>query len=230
MPTSTESPIPEPAELPDAALPAGIPLPAGVPLPAGIPEPADPAGRLDPDEPPLRAVVEAVLLVAEEPVPLSDLAAGLERTLPEVEAAVVGLSAEYDEAGRGFALRETGGGWRFYTAERCAPYVERFVVAGQSSRLSQAALETLAIVAYQQPVTRGRVSAIRGVSVDGVLRTLVTRRLVEEAGTDPDTSAIRYRTTGYFLQRLGLRDLSELPPLAPLLPGLDDLPPEKASG
>ena len=224
VPTSTESPIPEPAEPPDAALPAGIPLPAGVP------EPADPAGQLDPDEPPLRAVVEAVLLVAEEPVPLSDLAAGLERTLPEVEAAAVGLRAEYDEAGRGFALRETGGGWRFYTAERCAPHVERFVVAGQSSRLSQAALETLAIVAYQQPVTRGRVSAIRGVSVDGVLRTLVTRRLVEEAGTDPDSSAIRYRTTGYFLQRLGLRDLSELPPLAPLLPGLDDLPPEKASG
>ncbi|MGZ4665966.1 MAG: SMC-Scp complex subunit ScpB [Frankiaceae bacterium] len=175
-------------------------------------------------------MVEAVLLVAEDPVPLPELAAGLQRTLPDVEAAVGELSAEYDEAGRGFALRETGGGWRFYTAERCAPYVERFVVAGQNSRLSQAALETLAIVAYQQPVTRGRVAAIRGVSVDGVLRTLMTRRLVEEAGSDPDSGAIRYRTTGYFLQRLGLRDLSELPQLAPLLPGLDELPPERASG
>ena len=175
-------------------------------------------------------MVEAVLLVAEDPVPLPELAAGLQQTLPDVEAAVRELSAEYDEAGRGFALRESGGGWRFYTAERCAPYVERFVLAGQSSRLSQAALETLAIVAYQQPVTRGRVAAIRGVSVDGVLRTLMTRRLVEEAGPDPDSGAIRYRTTGYFLQRLGLRGLSELPPLAPLLPGLDDLPPERASG
>jgi segregation and condensation protein B len=175
------------------------------------------------DEPSLAAQLEAVLMVAEEPIPTVVLAERLERPEPEVDEVVRALAAEYAAAGRGFALREIGGGWRFYTAADCAPYVERFVLAGQTSRLSQAALETLAIVAYQQPVTRGRIAAVRGVNVDGVVRTLLTRRLIEEAGTDLEGGAFTYRTTGYFLERMGLRDLSELPPLAPLLPGNEEL-------
>jgi segregation and condensation protein B len=180
---------------------------------------AEPAGA----EPSPAAVLEAVLMVAEEPVPAAELAERLERDEDEVVETLVALATEYAEAGRGFALREVGGGWRFYTAAACAPHVERFVLAGQTARLSQAALETLAIVAYQQPVTRGRIAAVRGVNVDGVVRTLVTRRLIEEAGPDADGGALTYRTTDYFLERMGLRDLSELPPLAPLLPADDEL-------
>jgi segregation and condensation protein B len=173
--------------------------------------------------PPLAALVEAVLMVAEKPVRVDELAAGLEARSADVERVLRELSAEYAQQGRGFSLRDVGGGWRFYTAEECAPWVERFVLAGQSARLSQAALETLAVVAYQQPVSRGRISAVRGVSADGVIRTLTARGLVEEATTDAETGAILYRTTDYFLERIGLRGLDELPPLAPLLPGMDDL-------
>lgn len=175
------------------------------------------------DEPPLPALLEAVLMIADEPVAPAVLAEGLDRDEQDVLAALRALAGEYAEAGRGFALREVGGGWRFYTAASCAPHVERFVLTGQTARLSPAALETLAIVAYQQPVSRGRIAAVRGVNVDGVVRTLLTRRLIEEAGTDVDGGALTYRTTDYFLERMGLRDLSELPPLAPLLPGSDEL-------
>ena len=132
------------------------------------------------------------------------------------------LAAEYTEQGRGFDLREVAGGWRFYTRDVCAPVVERFVTDGQQARLTQAALETLAVVAYRQPVSRARVSAVRGVNSDGVMRTLTLRGLIENAGQEPETGAHLYRTTGYFLERLGLRDLGELPELAPFLP--DDLP------
>jgi segregation and condensation protein B len=183
----------------------------------------DVASAAGADEPALSAQLEAVLMVADEPVPSAALAERLERSEDTVEATLRGLAAEYEQAGRGFALREIAGGWRFYTAAACAPYVERFVLAGQTARLSQAALETLAIVAYQQPVSRGRIAAVRGVNVDGVVRTLLTRKLIEEAGTDLDGGALTYRTTDYFLERMGLRDLSELPPLAPLLPGNDEL-------
>jgi segregation and condensation protein B len=175
------------------------------------------------DEPSLAARLEAVLIVADEPIAVTPLAEALDRGEDAVEETLRSLAADYESAGRGFALREVGGGWRFYTAAACAPYVERFVLAGQTARLSQAALETLAIVAYQQPVSRGRIAAVRGVNVDGVVRTLVTRKLIEEAGTDADGGALTYRTTTYFLERMGLRDLSELPPLAPLLPGNDEL-------
>ena len=133
------------------------------------------------------------------------------------------LAAEYASDGRGFELREVGGGWRYYTAAAAGEYVERFVLAGQTARLSQAALETLAVIAYQQPVSRGRIAAVRGVNVDGVVRTLLTRRLIEEAGVDLEGGAMTYRTTSYFLERLGLRDLSELPPLAPFLPEADEI-------
>lgn len=172
---------------------------------------------------PLAAQLEAVLMVAEEPLAVDLLADGLDADPDDVETTLRHLADEYAAAGRGFALRDVGGGWRFYTAAPCAPHVERFVLSGQTARLSQAALETLAIVAYQQPVSRGRIAAVRGVNVDGVVRTLLTRKLIAEAGQDAEGGALTYRTTGYFLERMGLRDLSELPPLAPLLPGNDEL-------
>jgi segregation and condensation protein B len=184
--------------------------------------PAAPVGAAA-DAPPLSALVEAVLMVAEKPVPAAEIAGGLQVGRAEVEAVLRELAAGYVRDGRGFSLRDVGGGWRYYTADECAPWVERFVLAGQTARLSQAALETLAVVAYQQPVSRGRISAVRGVSADGVIRTLTARGLVEETGTDPETGAILYRTTDYFLERMGLRSLGELPPLAPLLPGVEDV-------
>jgi segregation and condensation protein B len=168
--------------------------------------------------PGLRAALEAILLVADEPVPVVVLAQVLERPRSEVTAELHQLAEEYTAGGRGFDLREIAGGWRFYTREDCAPLVERFVSDGQEVRLTQAALETLAVVAYRQPVSRARVSAVRGVNCDSVMRTLVLRGLVEEAGTDAETGAILYRTTGYFLERLGLASLEDLPDLAPFLP------------
>ncbi|WP_116025044.1 SMC-Scp complex subunit ScpB [Thermomonospora umbrina] len=176
----------------------------------------------EPTEPGLRASIEAILLVVDEPVAEVTLAQILERPRREVADALRALAAEYTAQGRGFDLREIAGGWRFYTRESCAPVVERFVTDGQQARLTSAALETLAVVAYRQPVSRARVSAIRGVNSDGVIRTLTLRGLIEEAGQDPESQAHLYRTTGYFLERLGLRDLDELPDLAPYLP--DDLP------
>ena len=176
-------------------------------------------GRL----PPLRAALEAVLLVTDEPVPAVTLAQVTERPTEEVEHTLQELAAEYVEQGRGFELRPVAGGWRLYTRSDCAPYVERFVLDGQSARLTQAALETLAVVAYRQPVTRSRVSAVRGVNVDGVVRTLLARGLITESGQDEDTGGILYRTTPVLLEKLGLQSLEELPSLAPLLPELDDL-------
>lgn len=176
------------------------------------------------DQPSLRAALEAVLLVVDEPVGEVTLAQVLERPRDEVRDTLRALQRQYTEQGRGFELREVAGGWRYYTRAECAPFVERFVLEGQHARLTQAALETLAVVAYRQPVTRGRVSAVRGVNCDGVVRTLLARGLVEEAGTEPESGATLYRTTAYFLERLGLRDLDELPDLAPLLPDLDTMP------
>ena len=175
------------------------------------------------DHPGLRTALEAILMVVDEPVGDVLLAQVTERPTDEVREALHALASEYDEAGRGFELREVAGGWRFYTRASCAAYVERFVLDGQQARLTQAALETLAVVAYRQPVSRARVSAVRGVNVDGVMRTLVARGLVEEAGRDGggEGGSILYRTTSYFLERLGLRSLDELPDLAPFLPELD---------
>lgn len=173
--------------------------------------------------PSLRAALEALLLVADEPLDTQTLA-GLTRTpVDEVVTALHDLSQEYAIQGRGFDLRELGGGWRFWTRDNCAPVVERFVLDGQHARLTQAALETLAVVAYRQPVTRARISAIRGVNVDGVVRTLVTRGLIEEMGHDGESGAILYRTTTFFLERLGLKALDELPPIAEHLPMPDDV-------
>ena len=172
----------------------------------------------DDEGPGLHASLEAILLVADEPVPEVLIAQVLERPRHEVVAGLRALAREYTDDGRGFDLREIAGGWRFYTREDCAPLVERFVRDGQEVRLTQAALETLAVIAYRQPVSRARVSAVRGVNCDGVIRTLVLRGLVEDSGTDHETGAILYRTTGYFLERLGMASLDELPDLAPFLP------------
>ena len=184
---------------------------------------AEPAGPLaEPAEedagPPLRKALESILLVADEPVPEILLAQVLERPRDEVAAALRELAAEYTEQDRGFDLREIAGGWRYYTRADCALLVERFVRDGQEVRLTQAALETLAVIAYRQPVSRARVSAVRGVNCDGVIRTLVLRGLVEDSGSDPESGAILYRTTGYFLERLGMASLDDLPDLAPFLP------------
>jgi segregation and condensation protein B len=179
--------------------------------------------------PGLRPSLEAILLVADEPVPVVVLAQVLERPRNEVTAELQSLATEYKTDGRGFDLREIAGGWRFYTREDCAPLIERFVSDGQEVRLTQAALETLAVVAYRQPVSRARVSAVRGVNCDSVMRTLVLRGLVEETGTDNETGAILYRTTGYFLERLGLASLEDLPDLAPFLPeDIEDIENENA--
>jgi segregation and condensation protein B len=184
---------------------------------AGIPVEVEDEAAED-DGPGLRACLEAILLVADEPVPEVLIAQVLERPRHEVAEGLRALAQEYTSDGRGFDLRQIAGGWRFYTREDCAPLVERFVRDGQEVRLTQAALETLAVIAYRQPVSRARVSAVRGVNCDGVIRTLVLRGLVEDSGTDQETGAILYRTTGYFLERLGMASLDELPDLAPFLP------------
>ena len=174
----------------------------------------------------LRRDVEAVLLVADEPVGTRVLAQVVEAGEPEVAQVLAGLVQEYDDADRGFELRQVGGGWRLYTRASSADAVERFVRDGQQARLTQAALETLAVVAYRQPVTRARISAIRGVNVDGVVRTLLARGLLVEAGTEAGSAATTYRTTPLLLEKLGLDSLAELPSLAPLLPEVDDLEPD----
>jgi segregation and condensation protein B len=173
--------------------------------------------------PSLAAAIEAILMLTDEPMPLLTLAQVVRRPVAEVEVTVVALSREYDEQGRGFELRDVAGGWRYYTRDECAGVVERWVLDGQQAKLTQAALETLAVVAYRQPVSRARIGAVRGVNVDGVMRTLVARGLVEEAGHDPTSGATLYRTTTYFLERLGLASLDQLPPLAEHLPDLADL-------
>jgi segregation and condensation protein B len=175
--------------------------------------------------PELRMALEAVLLVVEEPVDEVSLAQVVERPRDEVASVLRELAAEYDADGRGFELRTVAGGWRLYTRAVCAPYVERFVREGQSAKISQAALETLAVVAYRQPTTRSRIASVRGVNVDAVMRTLVTRGLIAEAGIERESGAILYTTTDHFLDRLGVASLSELPDLADYLPDhsvLDD--------
>jgi segregation and condensation protein B len=169
----------------------------------------------------LDAALEALLLVVDAPTDEATLATAVEQPVERVHAALERLAAAYAAAGRGIDLRHVGAGWRFYTRDRYAPYVERMLLDGQRARLTRAALETLAVVAYRQPVTRARVAAVRGVNCDGVLRTLLTRGLVQEAGVDETTQGTLFRTTELFLERLGLSSVEELPPLAPLLPDVD---------
>jgi segregation and condensation protein B len=173
------------------------------------------------DDVALDAALEALLLVVDAPTDEETLAQALGQPVARVREAVRRLSAAYAAQQRGIDLRHAGGGWRLYTRDAYAPYVERLLLDGQRARLTRAALETLAVVAYRQPVTRARVSAVRGVNCDGVLRTLLTRGLVQEAGVDPATQGTLFCTTELFLERLGLSSLDELPPLAPLLPDVD---------
>ncbi|MER7461031.1 SMC-Scp complex subunit ScpB [Micromonospora sp. NPDC126480] len=178
--------------------------------------PPEPPPVLDDAE--LRGALEAILLVVDEPVAEATLADVLEQPAERIGAMLREIAAGYTAGGHGFELRRAAGGWRLYTRPEYAGYVERFVLDGQSVRLTQAALETLAVVAYKQPVTRSRISAIRGVNCDGVIRTLVSRGLVEECGTETESGAHLYRTTILFLEKLGLDSVADLPPLAPFLP------------
>ena len=167
---------------------------------------------------PLSGPLEALLLMATEPAPTAELAQAVDAPEAEVEQALADLAAFYDETGRGFELRRVGAGWRYYTRDEHADLIGRWLLEGQQGRLSTAALETLAVVAYLQPVSRGRVSSVRGVNVDGVMRTLATRDLIEEVGRDDDTGARLFGTTASFLEKMGLTSLDELPPIAPYLP------------
>ena len=174
----------------------------------------------------LRGPIEAILMVASEPVGAFELADVLGVSSEEVDAELHALAAEYlgegQEHPRGFELREVAGGWRIYSARAYADVVGRFVVGSSHARLSQAALETLAVIAYRQPISRTRISRIRGVNVDGVVCTLMARGLVEETGLTPSGARL-YGTTGEFLEKMGLTSLSELVPLAPYLPDADAL-------
>lgn len=166
----------------------------------------------------LTAPLEALLLMATEPVGATELAQALNVPIPAVRDALETLAAFYADTGRGFELRQVGQGWRLYTRPEHHEVVSAWVLEGQQARLSQAALETLAVVAYLQPIARSRVGAIRGVNVDGVMRTLATRGLIEEAGHAEDGGAVLWRTTEQFLQRMGYTSLDQLPPLGPHLP------------
>jgi segregation and condensation protein B len=196
-------------DLPDLDLGCGIP---------GLADPAEPAD-LDPDE--LGSVLEALLLVVDTPVTVEALAAATDQPVYRVAAKLQLMADELTERDSGIDLRKTSEGWRMYTRARFAPYVEKLLLDGARTKLTRAALETLAVVAYRQPVTRARVSAVRGVNVDAVMRTLLARGLITEAGTDADTGAVTFATTELFLERLGLTSLAELPDIAPLLPDVD---------
>ncbi|MGY1746965.1 SMC-Scp complex subunit ScpB [Blastococcus sp. SYSU D00695] len=205
----------EPAPLPAAE----VELPPPGPAPEPEPEPAD-EPDVDPDLDPaaLRGGLEALLFVLDGPVDEESLAAALRCPVARARTALAELAEDYDHRGAGITLRRVADGWRLYTRDEHAPVIERWLGHGRGSRLTQAALETLAVIAYRQPVTRARVAAIRGVGVDGVMRTLLTRGLVHEVGTDPDSGGGLYGTTALFLERLGLTGLAELPDLGPLLP------------
>jgi segregation and condensation protein B len=212
-PVAEPASVEEPAPLapPVAAVPPREPEPGPEPEPEDEPEP-----DLDPIA--LRGGLEALLFVVDTPVDEVTLAGALRCPVPRARTLLVELAEDYDRRGAGITLRRVGEGWRLSPREEHAGVVERYLVDGQRSRLTQAALETLAVIAYRQPVTRARVSAIRGVGVDGVMRTLISRGLVSEVGTDPDSGGGLYATTPLFLERLGLESLDELPELGPLLP------------
>jgi segregation and condensation protein B len=173
------------------------------------------------DDTEFEGALESVLLVIDSPASEEQLANVFDQPVKRVTAALKRMSARYTESSSGIDLRRIGDGWRFYTRDRYAPYVEKLLLDGQRAKLTRAALETLAVIAYRQPVTRARIAAVRGVNVDGVIRTLVARGLISEIGTDSDTGGILYRTTELFLERLGLSSLADLPPIAPLLPEVD---------
>jgi segregation and condensation protein B len=216
-----ETPVPAvPVEDEPDATDATLPEPEAAPEPEPVPA-EEPLTLLDPEE--LRGGLEALLFVMDNPIDEDTLAAALRCPVDQVGTGLGELARTYDERRAGITLRRVGEGWRLYTRDEHAAVVERYLMDGQRSRLTQAALETLAVIAYRQPVTRARISAIRGVGVDGVMRTLLGRGLVHEVGTDPDSGGGLYETTPLFLERLGLAGLAELPELAPLLPETSSL-------
>src|SRR5437867_10058913 len=172
----------------------------------------------DPEETERRRALEAILFLADEPLSATVLAQAVEAGRREVEAALAEMAADYLDRGSGIVLTEVAGGWRLMTHPEAAPFVEQFVLSSRHSRLTKASLETLAVVAYKQPVTRHQVASVRGVDSDGVLRALAERGLVEEVGRDDGPGrAVLYGTTVEFLERLGLASLADLPPMAPML-------------
>ena len=189
-------------------------------------EPARSAGAAD-----VERALEAVFLVADEPLSLVSLATALGAPVPAVRQSIERLVADYNGEGggprRGFELREVGGGWRFYVRAEHDELVREFVITQNPSRLSQAALETLAVIAYKQPISRSSIASIRAVNVDSVVRTLLGRGLITEAYTESETGAIHYATTDMLLVQLGINSLDELPPISPLLEdgadGFDDV-------
>jgi segregation and condensation protein B len=199
--------------------------------PTAATEADDPAVGWPQDAPSVARRLEAVLLLVDEPHSIVSLAAAVSAPVPVVRTAIAALVADYDGLAdgpqRGFELREVGGGWRLYVREDYDRLIAEFLGTQQPSRLSQAALETLAVIAYKQPVTRGQVASIRAVNVDSVVRTLVGRGLITEVGHDGETGAILYGTTEALLEHLGVNALDELPHLSPLLDdgsaGFDDM-------
>jgi segregation and condensation protein B len=215
----------EPQEPPAAPQPAESEIePADVdPTPEAEPDAELEHGDLPPltEDADLANALEALLLVVDTPAGEELLAITLDQSVARVTEALHRMSAELADRNSGIDLHRAGDGWRFVTRDKYAPFVEKLLLDGQRAKLTRAALETLAVIAYRQPVTRSRVAAVRGVNVDGVIRTLVTRGLIRETGTDSDTGGILYRTTELFLERLGLSSLEDLPAIAPLLPEVD---------
>lgn len=171
----------------------------------------------------LEAALEALLLVVDSPASEESLADTVGQPKARIVVALRTMAQKFTDRASGIDLRRVGEGWRFYTRDVYAPFVEKLLLDGQRSKLTRAALESLAVIAYRQPVTRARIAAVRGVNVDGVIRTLLARGLIEEMGTDPDTTGTLYVTTELFLERLGLSSLNDLPAIAPLLPEVDTI-------
>lgn len=183
----------------------------------------------------LRGAIEAILMVAEVPLSIVHLATSLDMPVPEVREALLAVKADFDgENGsrpRGFELREVGGGWRVFVREEYEWAVREFISNENPTKLSQAALETLAVIAYRQPIARGQIASIRGVNVDTVVRTLLSRGLITELFTDSETGAINYGTTETFLETLGINALDDLPLISPYLPDANfELGAENAAG
>lgn len=178
----------------------------------------------------ISAAIEALLLMSTVPVSTFRLAEALDQPVDQIERRCLELQQFYTDTGRGFELRNVGGGWRLWTRPEHAEVLSAWVLEGQHARLSQPALETLAVIAYLQPISRARISAVRGVNVDGVVRTLLTRGLIEETGAEDATpgGAVLFATSDHFLERMGMESLSDLPPLAPHLPDASALEAELA--
>jgi segregation and condensation protein B len=203
---------------------------SGEPRDQDVPAAPDPVAAGDADDLPdlgsdeaLEAALEALLLVVDSPASEDSLAGTLQQPRARIVVALRTMAQKFTDRRSGIDLRRVGEGWRFYTRDVYAPFVEKLLLDGQRSKLTRAALESLAVIAYRQPVTRSRVAAVRGVNVDGVIRTLLARGLIEEMGTDPDTTGTLYVTTELFLERLGLSSLNDLPAIAPLLPEVDTI-------